>query len=69
VRYRGGRLRSSSAATHSSTAETIRRNCGATRKMPAITLSVILAADDGVISYGNSIPDAGQSAIWKTPSK
>jgi hypothetical protein len=43
VRYRGGRLRSTSAATHSSTAgQTIRRNGGAPRKMPAITHSVIL---------------------------
>jgi hypothetical protein len=66
VRYRGGRLRSTSAATHSSDSRP--DNSSQWRRatqMPAIYPLRDFAADGGLISYGNSIPDAyRQSGIY-----
>jgi hypothetical protein len=66
VRYRGGRLRSTSAATHSSDSRP--DNSSQWRRatqMPAIYPFRDFAADGGLISYGNSIPDAyRQSGIY-----
>lgn len=70
VRYRGGRLRSTSAATHSS--DTRPDNSSQWRRatqMPAIYSLRDFAADGGLISYGNSIPDAYRARIEREGMK